>query len=647
VFSTFDIFDTVLVRLVGLPSDVFLLVARRAKVLGVLDISEAAFQNLRVNSEEAARESFGSCEITIDDIYEEVGYRLGLPVDLERLKNIEMEVETSLWRVVPKAVGLISERRQRGDRIGFISDMYLPKALIAKFLKAANVLLDADLLWVSSSEGVTKRTGALFKLIRAQVGVDWVNWRHFGDNSVSDYDVPTRLGIKAEHFRDSVLTQHEWSLRELEQQDELPLSCLVGASRLLRLTEPTQGSELAAQSRIAREFAAPILYSYVRWILQEAINQGIKKVWFVARDGQIMMKIARQLISNFQLNLEIGYLYATRQLLHLASLEVVDDRALDWITGGAGVLPIDAVLQRVGLTVEDVRGELVRYGLPTEKSLSWANMPILRSFFGDPLVASKIQSRAAQSRADLIRYYQDCNLAGLEKFVIADVGWRGNVLLSLSKLIGMSAARQHTYLYFGLYSRPTELQSFNMKGFLFDSSTQKNLGMNKSLEWLTLFMEIFCQADHGPVLAVSKTNGAFVPVIGPTAEKMPSWNIALFHERIVAFCGAASVPDSIQLPFDSRPLCSMLLRKLILTPSFEDARLMGKISFSDDQAGALSQPIAEPYRVTHLLSAFKSGSYPKVYFNWWTPGALRQTGSFMRVSLKLLIYVRKQLRFTT
>ena len=54
-------------------------------------------------------------------------------------------------------------------------------------------------------------------------------------------------------------------------------------------------------------FAAPMLYSYVNWLLELSVKQGIKRLYFIARDGYILHKIADIIIHNKNLDITTKY----------------------------------------------------------------------------------------------------------------------------------------------------------------------------------------------------------------------------------------------------------------------------------------------------------------------------------------------------
>ena len=46
---------------------------------------------------------------------------------------------------------------------------------------------------------------------------------------------------------------------------------------------------------VAGGVAAPMLAAYVLWILEDAAARGLGRVYFLARDGQVLYEIARRL----------------------------------------------------------------------------------------------------------------------------------------------------------------------------------------------------------------------------------------------------------------------------------------------------------------------------------------------------------------
>src|SRR6266404_8380210 len=102
--ASFDVFDTVLTRSVGTPASMFLLLGRRLSRRGVITCSAEAFARARVNAQKLARLHQSSGEITLIDIYRQLGVALGLDARQQaQLADEEQRLEAELIRSVPAA----------------------------------------------------------------------------------------------------------------------------------------------------------------------------------------------------------------------------------------------------------------------------------------------------------------------------------------------------------------------------------------------------------------------------------------------------------------------------------------------------------------------------------------------------------------
>ena len=76
-----------------------------------------------------------------------------------------------------------------------------------------------------------------------------------------------------------------------------------------RLEDP----HLRAVDEVGRWVAAPLLVPYVLWLLCDARARGLKRLYFVARDGQVLLAIARRLAPRVGFDGELRYLYGSRR----------------------------------------------------------------------------------------------------------------------------------------------------------------------------------------------------------------------------------------------------------------------------------------------------------------------------------------------
>jgi hypothetical protein len=386
---------------------------------------------------------------------------------------------------------------------------------------------------------------------------------------------------------------------------------------------------------IAAEIAAPILCAYVWWTLNHAKDHGIRKIWFCARDGQILKRIAEALLHRSGSDIQTGYLFAGRQVVHLPALRVIDAQALAWMTGGCGATTLPALLERVALTIQDIGKEIKELDLPQDSVLGWKNADKIQQLFRTPRVQALVLEQARRRRQVTHDYFRQCGLLDQERCAIVDVGWRGSILRSLFNLIGEENGKRHAFLYFGLYGRPADLPQASMHTFAFDHSITPHIGDCGDVPALTSLIEIFCLADHAPAMGIEDTPSGPAPRLRPGNDhEQPDWNVKQFQECVVTFA------EHLQLErcnFDQQDLagiCSSLLHQLSATPTRQQANLLGKVLFHDDQAGTTAQRFAVPYSMRDLRATLRKGSLPDKTLAWWTHGAYTITPPLTRVLLR-------------
>ena len=109
-----------------------------------------------------------------------------------------MEVEREQLCSVRSIWERINYLHDRGENIYYISDMYLPASFLKDLLVTHGFWKEGDRLYVSSTYGVTKRSGNLYKLIADENQLTFSRWYHCGDNRHSDYKMPQQWGIRVE-----------------------------------------------------------------------------------------------------------------------------------------------------------------------------------------------------------------------------------------------------------------------------------------------------------------------------------------------------------------------------------------------------------------------------------------------------------------
>ena len=404
----------------------------------------------------------------------------------------------------------------------------------------------------------------------------------------------------------------------------------------MRLNKRADTAAEDTHRNIAAGVAGPVLWAFVTWVLRTAQREGLAKIWFTARDGQVMLRMARRIAPKLGIDVDMGYLYGGRQVVHLAGLHHIDERALKWLTGGAGVLTTEALLERVGLSAAQLADALGRHGIPLEGVIGWHRMGALEALFLDPAVQDAVFAVAAARRADMRDYFATCGLIGTEPCAVVDIGWRGSVLRSMFDILGAEHGARHHFLYFGLFGRPSDVPEARMSAYCFDLSGATARGTAHNVPSLMAVMEIFCQADHPQVVHVERRGGAHVPVLRRPPPARPTlWNVEYFQSCLEAFADTVRVDLAVDADADLRTMCERLLRMLMETPDDQEARVLGSVQYVDDQSGTTSQPFAHGYGLRDLRETARTGALPRRTLAWWTQGAWILTTPSMRFVLRV------------
>ena len=94
---------------------------------------------------------------------------------------------------------------------------------------------------------------------------------------------------------------------------------------------------------------APALGGFTQWLLAWAKGRGIKRLYFLARDGYCFLRAARSLSAALGLGLDCRYLCCSRQALRLPLFHLDPQRGLDALCRNSMDLTLDKLLARAGL----------------------------------------------------------------------------------------------------------------------------------------------------------------------------------------------------------------------------------------------------------------------------------------------------------
>lgn len=315
---SFDIFDTLIMRKVLYPQDVFDIVEQKInnKCYQIID-----FKKQRM---EAERILFLTTNPTIYEIYDLLQLNTGIP-DKEKqdLIKIELAIEKQVLIKRDKMVDIFKYALDSGKKVYLISDMYLPKAILEDILSDLGIYGYHD-LFVSCEYRVAKCNG-LFPIFKEKIKGE--SYLHIGDNNDADGVFPVVNGM------DSFLINSAVDLLELSSYREIfhhlrsiNDHSLVGLfiskvfNNPFALYQTSGRTELKATFDVGYLFVAPIITNFIVWLLKAVKEEKFDRILFAARDGYLMNKLYDSAIKLLNLeNMPESIYFLTSRMVCVAS----------------------------------------------------------------------------------------------------------------------------------------------------------------------------------------------------------------------------------------------------------------------------------------------------------------------------------------
>lgn len=319
---SFDIFDTLIMRKTLYPTDIFIIVEKKAKERGIIPVSYNFYKE-RINTE---RELYLEKNPTISDIYNRMTHNGSISdetANLLQLMEIEEEKEQLTAREEMKEI--VRATINMGKIICCTSDMYLPSNILKEVLFSKG-FEEFDRIIVSCEHGVSKCNG-LYNVLQEVYSDKTI--LHIGDNLEADILMSQKYGIKDNFQIYSVLKMlTDSSVNELlDYTDCIENRNGIGAFIAKQFQNPfifkeTRGKcTINSCYQLGHDFVEPLIACFVRWLLEEVKENHIGQVILGARDGWLIKEMLDILSERYNLIVNYEYVHTSRTSCTLAGME--------------------------------------------------------------------------------------------------------------------------------------------------------------------------------------------------------------------------------------------------------------------------------------------------------------------------------------
>lgn len=618
----FDVFDTLLQRPFEHPTDLFAFMEDRAREL--LNLPGLDFVAARRSAERAAFEhnlTIGRGESTLDEIYQALADQLGVPRQrTSAVMQLEMELERDLLR--PRKIGksLYDFARLHGKRIVLISDMYLPEDLVAQAL-AESGYSGHERLYLSSTHRKKKQTGALFELVTSELDVAPSRIVHVGDNEKVDLARAQQAGMKAlllrramPYFRDTSAYRLLWSRDDKRHHRDW--------RSVLTLVAQGLYDDPAAEHRVRTLFSGrprtlgyyglgPLLLGFAKWLAESSIRDRKEVLFFLARDGLIMMRAYEAVAKCHSGAPEARYLLCSRRAVNVAKLRQLHDVMTLLDIDYARTTFEQLMTDRFGLTrTADLEARVAETGLSWDSVITADQRTLVKE--AAARIADVILASAAEERAAYLEYLEREGVAGPNRAVV-DVGYAGTMQESLAQLLGERAELDGYYLvtFRPALARQRKTRRF-FKGYLAESIDRHDT-WHPFCRHVPLYETLFSGPTTSFVSFTRTSEGALHPnfLPQPPGEERRLTFVQEVQDGAISFVEDAVRAFGPHLPaIDIEPFKSLrALHVLFSDPHPVDARMFHGVSFEDAYGGAKQRwLVPPPHRLASDACIWERGS---------------------------------------
>ena len=619
--ESFDVFDTALVRRVAVPSDVFRALALR---LHAAEPAEARTRHVeefvaaRIAAERAAGAGCEQCSLA--EIWAHLA-RLVPDLPPGCGPRDELAAEHAVLAANPVAAAAIAAARAAGSRVVFTSDTYLPADFVRAELEGHGLARPGDGVYVSSEHRATKASGRLYARLCEHEGVPAHAVRHRGDHPEIDVAMAVRRGLRAQPLDHARLAASERALLAPPFATSLAVARLAGEMRLARLEGV--GGPAGPVACLAAGLVAPLAFAWAAWTLGQARRDGVRRLYFLARDGYLARHAAQALAGRFG-GIECRYLHLSRQSVLLPSATEPTPGDMPWLRRTFETPRLGSLLAKLDLEVDACGPRIAALAgsAGADRMLtSEDDWDALWAALGDEPLRSTVRERIARRREGALGYLREQGLFDGERWAVVDLGWALTVQAGLQRLLAAGgAATPARGYYLGLHAqRAAPAERGDATALFVDAPADRRaLAHGHAIfERVTPLEHIVGWAPHGTVLRYRLENGHWVPECQRSAPHVAG-TAELLRDAVARFAERnADIAAEIADPALAAGVTERLVREWFARPTREAVAAVAGLSISEDQ---------DNWSARDLVRAMSLGDA----LVQWIPGTLRRAAGITR-----------------
>lgn len=359
-YVSFDIFDTLILRNLFEPSDLFSFLDKPFNEL-MNTSGYISFKKIRQLGEISCRKTIFALkphfeEITLDEIYIQIEKDYHFPkVVLDKIKQIEIALELKYCIERKTGKDLYKLAQYCGKKIICISDMYLPLEVIEKILSKNNYLSFFK-IYVSSHIKLGKYTGKLYQYVKKDLKITKLEEvLHIGDNWVVDVETAKINKFQAFHLskptdlfknmNPGIFTGNYYKKIFSPNGSTIDGRCAIdfflGIRSMAAIVSNkifdnpffsfNSNTDFNVNPYFVGYFVVGMhIYGLITWLINSVKSNNYSKLHFLSRDGYLLYEAYKIISEDLEDVIPAEYTYMSRYMIVLSDiLTKVDVLSID------------------------------------------------------------------------------------------------------------------------------------------------------------------------------------------------------------------------------------------------------------------------------------------------------------------------------
>ena len=317
---SFDFFDTLFVRRVCNPRDVFHLLSEQIKSIWSIETTFVEMRN------KAIREV--NVNYSLDELYEKIEEISGLQHEvIDEVKYREILLEQKLLQPRENILTLVKQVLENDKKqVYIISDMYFSESFYKDVLVGYGIEIQNENIVISNVLNRSKKEGDLWEHYIKEVVVN-KSAMHVGDDVIADVNNPKKVGI------DTYYTPNVWDMLNASSMNKVAshictdyasavMGCVI--NRVFNnpyVLSKSKGKVIIKNNHdMGYVVFGPVILTFLLWLEEQRVKDGVQNLIFMSRDGYFLKEDYEYLCELKGLKANSSYLGISRQLAMLASV---------------------------------------------------------------------------------------------------------------------------------------------------------------------------------------------------------------------------------------------------------------------------------------------------------------------------------------